>query len=186
MRRGEYRYVAGAVIACLLACLPVAAEEKMMALNHVIIGERLHTSGQPDENMLDQLGAEGFTLVVNLAPPGSRGSLDHEGGILGRQGIAYVNIPVDWENPRPEEFEFFRAVMAASGHDKILVHCQANMRASVFTFLYRVVEDRLPPAEAWKSLSRVWYPIPHWRSFLDEVLSRHGVAFDPGPPPDQP
>ena len=53
-----------------------------------------------------------------------------------------MNIPVDWENPQEADFERFSTTLAGAGERRVLVHCQMNMRASMFTFLYRVTHDR--------------------------------------------
>jgi hypothetical protein len=59
----------------------------------------------------------------------------------------------------------------------VLVHCQLNMRASAFTFLYRVVHEQVPPEEAFTALSAVWVPRDQWADFTALVLKKHGIDF---------
>jgi hypothetical protein len=60
---------------------------------------------------------------------------------------------------------------------KVLVHCQLNMRASAFTFLYRVVHEQVPPQQALEALRAVWIPRDQWADFVAAVLDRHAIDF---------
>src|SRR5690606_1766628 len=133
-------------------------------------------AGQPDEAALATLGSRGYGLVVNLAPAAVTPA--KEGEILAAAGVRYVNIPVDWRNPTAEDFAMFSRTLAAAGAEQVLVHCQMNMRASVFTFLHRVTHDRVDPAEAFKAVTAVWAPNERWTQLAREVLKTHDVAFD--------
>ena len=56
----------------------------------------------------------------------------------------------------------------------VLVQCQANYRASAMTYLYRVLEDGVPEAEARSSMSAIWTPEGRWARYLDDVKARFG------------
>jgi protein tyrosine phosphatase (PTP) superfamily phosphohydrolase (DUF442 family) len=145
--------------------------------NYVAATERLHTAGQPSAETLAGLSEQGFEVVVNLAPPSSRGAVPEEGKLVAEHGPTYVNIPVSWEAPTYEDFALFSAVMNGARDRKVLVHCQLNMRASAFTFLYRVIHERVPPEEALEALRAVWIPRDQWATFTADVLARHDVNF---------
>ena len=145
--------------------------------NYVAATERLHTAGQPDAATLATLAEQGFGLVVNLAPPSNPGSVADEGKLVAEDGPTYVNIPVVWQKPTYEDFELFSAVMNGARDRKVLVHCQLNMRASAFAFLYRVIHENTPPEEALKALRAVWIPRDQWATFTADVLARHNVDF---------
>jgi protein tyrosine phosphatase (PTP) superfamily phosphohydrolase (DUF442 family) len=149
-----------------------------IGVNYVTATERLHTAGQPDAATLATLAEQGFELVVNLAPPSSSGAVADEGKLVAEDGPTYVNIPVVWQKPRYEDFELFSAVMNGARDRKVLVHCQLNMRASAFTFLYRVIHEQTAPEEAMKALSAVWIPRDQWATFTADVLARHKIAFE--------
>jgi protein tyrosine phosphatase (PTP) superfamily phosphohydrolase (DUF442 family) len=153
-----------------------------IGVNYIAATERLHTAGQPDAATLAKLGAQGFELVVNLAPPNNQGAVPDEGKLVAEHGPTYVNIPVSWQQPTYEDFELFSAVMNGARDRKVLVHCQLNMRASAFTFLYRVIHEDVPPEEALQALRAVWIPRDQWATFTADVLARHDVDFELPPP----
>jgi protein tyrosine phosphatase (PTP) superfamily phosphohydrolase (DUF442 family) len=148
-------------------------------MNFVTVSERIHTSGQPSAAQLGGLRDKGYELVVNLAPPTSAGSIPDEGLLVAQTGAIYVNIPVDWHVPRYEDFLLFSDVLDHAGHRRSLVHCQINKRASLFTFLYRVVRQGASPDLAYESVTAVWAPDEHWKQFARAVLKRHGIDFEP-------
>src|SRR5688572_10798347 len=149
-----------------------------IGVNYVAATERLHTAGQPDAATLATLAEQGFELVVNLAPPNNQGAVPEEGKLVAEDGPTYINIPVNWQKPTIEDFELFSAVMNGARDRKVLVHCQLNMRASAFTFLYRVVHERVPPQEAMKALQAVWIPRDQWAEFTADVLARNDIDFE--------
>jgi protein tyrosine phosphatase (PTP) superfamily phosphohydrolase (DUF442 family) len=148
-----------------------------LGVNYVAVTDRLHTAGQPDAATLATLGEQGFELVVNLAPPSNQGAVPEEGKLVAEHGPTYVNIPVSWQKPTLADFDLFSAVMNGARDRKVLVHCQLNMRASAFTFLYRVVHERVAPEEAMKALAPVWIPRDQWATFTADVLARNGIDY---------
>lgn len=146
-------------------------------VNHIEIDEQLATSGQPSGDQLDSLAAAGFQVVINLAPPTSVGSVADEGYRLGRTGITYVSIPVDFRAPDVRDFEQFAGLLNANKDRKVLAHCQINKRASVFTFLYRVTELGVDPDEAIEQVYAIWAPDENWQLFISRVLERAGIDF---------
>ncbi len=175
----------GPLVVCTLSLISIAAiaqgqtpaQPSGMGANYVVATERLHTSGQPDAATLATLAEQGFELVVNLAPPSSANAVPNEGKLVAEDGPTYVNIPVVWQKPTYEDFELFSAVMNGARDRKVLVHCQLNMRASAFTFLYRVIHEQTPPEEAMQALREVWIPRDQWATFTADVLARHSVDF---------
>ena len=159
------------------ACGQAAKPDASIGANYVVATERLHTAGQPNAATLAALSEQGFELVVNLAPPSNQGAVADEGKLIAEDGPTYVNIPVSWQKPTYEDFELFSAVMNGARDRKVLVHCQLNMRASAFTFLYRVIHEDVPPEEAMKALSAVWIPRDQWATFTADVLKRNNVDF---------
>ncbi len=87
------------------------AQQEVGLLNYVVASDRLHTSGQPDSEQLLTLADRGFDLVINLATPTSPNTVPEEGQLVTQGGIAYVNIPVDWQAPTYEDFEFFSGTL---------------------------------------------------------------------------
>jgi protein tyrosine phosphatase (PTP) superfamily phosphohydrolase (DUF442 family) len=148
-------------------------------MNFVAVSGRIHTSGQPSAAQLGGLHARGYELVVNLAPPTSAGSIADEGMRVAQTGTVYINIPVDWHAPRYDDFLLFSDILDRAGHRQALVHCQINKRASLFTFLYRVVREGVSPDLAYESVTAIWAPDEHWKDFARLVLKRHNIDFEP-------
>ncbi|HKK05491.1 MAG TPA: protein tyrosine phosphatase family protein [Gammaproteobacteria bacterium] len=146
-------------------------------VNFVAASARIDTAGQPSAAQLRGLRAKGYGLVVNLSPPDSAGSIAGEGRLVAGSGIDYVNIPVDYDAPRVAQFELFSRILQASQARRVLVHCQLNGRASVFTFLYRVVYEHAAPDSAYEKVTDAWVPNARWKRFAASVLGRHGIDY---------
>jgi protein tyrosine phosphatase (PTP) superfamily phosphohydrolase (DUF442 family) len=136
----------------------------------------LVSSAQPKAVFLAQLKEQHYEVLINLAPPQSMGSLENEGGIVGRQGLAYVNIPVDFSHPTLQDFELFSDIMKAAQGKQVYVHCQANFRGSSFVFLYRVIHEGASAQEAAAKLNTVWVPDTVWKKFIQQTLAHYGKA----------
>jgi len=140
--------------------------------------EGLTSSAQPNADYLTRVKAQGFDMVINLAPPQSQGSIDNEGGIIGKQGVVYVNIPVNFGKPTAEDFRVFTDVMKSAAKQNVLVHCQVNLRGSSFTFLYRVIHENAPVDDTRRKLLGVWEPDPVWKKFIETTLEAHGKKVE--------
>jgi protein tyrosine phosphatase (PTP) superfamily phosphohydrolase (DUF442 family) len=171
----------------LLLALPFLCEPQVAlaqavridAPNVVAISPTLVTSGQPTAAALAQLGAQGFAAVVNLAPPTAPDAVRDEAEIVRRQGLAYTNIPIRFEQPTEADFQAVVVALGKHGGKKVLVHCQVNMRASSMVFLYRVVVGRENPDAAYEAVAQVWSPHGPWKDLIVTVLRRNRIAFQP-------
>lgn len=168
-----FRTALAAVLFSAAQC--VAAPE---GPNVVEITPLLVTSGQPTAEALGKLKEQGFGAVIYLAPPTVQDAVREEPLIVARQGLAFVNIPVRFDNPTEADFEAFAAVLQAFPDRKVLVHCQINMRASSMVFLYRAIKLKEDPRKAWESVTAVWIPEGPWRKLIDQQLRKHGIAFE--------
>lgn len=168
----------GALLAA--AALPPAhAQDAGLAAPNVVeVSPRLVTSGQPSRATLTQLKAMGFDAVIYLAPASVGDAVRDEQLIVTRQGLTFVNIPVRWDEPTDADFDTFAAVLAALAGRKVLVHCQMNMRASAFVFLYRSVVLKEPPQQAHEAMAKVWAPDGPWRALLQGQLRKHRIAYE--------
>ena len=167
--------------AIVFACVAFAASafaEKGDPANLVKWRSGLTSSAQPDANYLARSKALGYEMVVNLAPPQSQGSIENEASIVGRQGVVYVNIPVNFGQPSTEDFRIFSEVMKLAAKKPVLVHCQVNLRGSAFTFLYRVIHEGAAIDETQQKLLGVWSPDPVWKTFIETMLAAHGKKVE--------
>lgn len=179
--RVQRRNVIAGLVA-LLACSSAgvnAQPTKLDAPNVVVISERLVTSGQPKAAALQSLAALGFGAVIYLAPFSVPDAVKTEAEIVQSQGLAFINIPINFNSPTEADFESFEAALQKLGDKKVLVHCQVNMRASSMTFLHRVITNKEPPQAAYEAVSQVWSPRGPWKALLVAVLRKNQIAFEP-------
>lgn len=160
----------------LRAALPFAIDPGTIAINYVENTRGLASSGMPTEHQFSEIARAGYDVVVNLVPPGSVGTHPDEQGLVERNGMRYIGIPVDYAAPRAEDFEQFVRAVRASGGKRVLVHCQLGLRASTFAYLYRVVELGEDPDAAFEDVLRVWSPASHWRAFIRDTLRERNKA----------
>ena len=134
-------------------------------MNFHRINPQLATGGHLVNAGAADLAEQGITLVIDLRdrpPPEEQQALE-------AAGIRWVNVPVVWKRPEKEDFEAFSGLMAANEGENILVQCQANYRASAFTYMYRVTQQGVPEAEARRDLNAIWAPEGTWQNFVEEI-----------------
>ena len=156
-------------IVLLLASLTTPSLAKSSTLNRLknlqYNTETMVSSGLPSKEQLQELKAEGVTHVIDLLP----GDRSKEKQWADELGIAYTNIPVDWENPTLEDFQHYVAAMQSSKQGKTLTHCKLNWRGAVFTYLYRVTQLYESPTAAKTDLFKIWQPEGAWVEFMHTV-----------------
>ena len=136
--------------------------------NYYKVPGLFETSGQPNNKQLLSIANDGFEAVINLAPNTTiEGRIINEGDILKSNNVAYIHIPVDFNNPLDEDFNKFIVALEQNKHKKIWVHCAANMRVSAFVFKYRRDILGLSQKNIEQDLRAIWIPNKTWRSFLD-------------------
>ncbi len=139
--------------------------------NAIRVNERLLTAGQPTEDQLRALAADGFTRVINLAPFEPGHSLPDEAGLVRSLNMDYVNIPVIWTDPKPSDFEAFEQALSQTPPPKTLLHCVANFRVTAFYSLYAQKHLGWSEAQADAFRARIWqgssYPI--WEAFITDM-----------------
>jgi protein tyrosine phosphatase (PTP) superfamily phosphohydrolase (DUF442 family) len=164
--------------AALLAATSAPAQT-LEAPNPVVITPQLTTSGQPTAAALGGLRAQGYEAVIYLAPPTVSDAVRDEALLVGRQGLVFVNVPIDFDRPTERDFEAFAGVLRGLAGRKVLVHCQVNLRASTLVFLYRTLVGKEDPRTAYDAVARVWSPQGPWKTLVQTLLRKHNVAFEP-------
>ncbi|WP_417069242.1 protein tyrosine phosphatase family protein [Niveibacterium terrae] len=145
----------------------------MDAENTYQVFDGLWSSGQLTERDIDSLPSLGVEVVINLAPPTAASALPGEAEKVTRRGLSYFQIPVIWDEPKPDQFEQFAALLDAFAQRKIWVHCGKNMRAGVFLYLYRRFVLGEDEQVASFPLREVWQPNVVWQAFIDRVSAAH-------------
>ena len=100
--------------------------------NFLPIDARIGTAGQPTEDELREVAADGYRAVVNLGLLNPEYCLPDEAGLVASLGLQYRHIPVNFDAPAIADFEAFVAQMDAWSGERVFVHCAANFRVSSF------------------------------------------------------
>ena len=138
------------------------------------IDEYLVTSGQPTEEQLNSVAQNGIEVVINLAlHDDPRYSLADEAGTVTSLGMEYVHIPVQFDSPQPPDLTEFIEAMRQHQGKKLLVHCAANYRVSVFMGLYRIMELGWSENEAFALMDSLWEANPVWTDFISKMLDQY-------------
>lgn len=143
----------------------------MKDLDHILnwrrINDRITTSGQPDEVQMAEIRSTGVTHVVNLGiHHEGKGALDDEPGTVANLGMAYIYIPVDFENPTDADYEAFKEALAAHSNAQIHVHCIYNARVSAFFYRYAVDGLGTSVETAAENMESIWRPGSDWADFI--------------------
>ncbi len=161
----------------MLACNQLLAAGNLDDIpNYLEYSAHFSSSGQPTAKQLKVVSESGFKRVVYLAFTDNHTAIESEDRVVKKLGMDYVHIPVDFENPTVEDFEDFAAVMNRDKQQRTLLHCQINLRASTFSFLYRVIYAGVPMAKAKQDLDAIWVPDKIWYNYIVTVLQQHGLS----------
>ena len=141
--------------------------------NYLKLSDSWFSSGMPTPQQIQSISKGGVQVVINLATSKSEGWMPNEKELVEAQNIQYYNIPVDWDAPTTDNLNEFTNVMDKHKHEKILIHCQANYRATGFITLYRINRLGWRKENAFKDLRRIWNPadFPVWEKFFKENLA---------------
>jgi len=167
-----------ALTAQTAAALEAIPAELTDVLNLRVYDASFASAGQPTREQFPAIRDAGFERVVYIAFSNSGKAIADEDVVVKALGMRYLQIPVAWDNPLPAEFETFAAFMQQDPGARTLLHCQVNARASAFSFLYRVIFDDVPMADAKADMNTVWQPNETWRDFIFAVLRAHGRSPD--------
>jgi uncharacterized protein (TIGR01244 family) len=151
-------------------CMTEAKLELLMADPETIynwrrLDDRITTSGQPTEQQLADIQALGVRHIINLGLHTHEKALPDEAASVGRLGMTYIHIPVNFQNPTDEDFVKFCGAMEQLKAVPVHVHCIANYRVSAFFYRYRRDVLGMNEAEARAEMEQVWHPEGVWAAF---------------------
>jgi protein tyrosine phosphatase (PTP) superfamily phosphohydrolase (DUF442 family) len=141
--------------------------------HYQFLSETLASSGMPTIEQMKEVAEAGVQVVINLAPHDVPNALPNERELVNSLGMEYVNIPVIWRTPERDALQQFLDTMDAHDGKKILVHCEANYRASAFVMMYRVLRLGWKREDAVPVMEKMWNPedFPVWEKFIEDNLS---------------
>jgi protein tyrosine phosphatase (PTP) superfamily phosphohydrolase (DUF442 family) len=136
------------------------------------------SSGQPTVEQLTLLQEEGFERIVYIAFSSQKHAISDEDKLVKGLGLEYLHVPVDWDRPLLSDFYAFADYLQRAPQKKTLLHCQVNMRATVFSFLYRVIYQQVAVGQAKADMNTVWQPSEVWRDFIFAVLAENNISAE--------
>jgi len=168
----------------LMLCAPwVYAQEINQSpldqiINYTEYDSFYSSSGQVTARDLENLEKAGFERIIYIAFNDPKKALLNEDKLVMRLGMKYFHIPVEWNNPELTDFMAFASIMQMEAKKRTLLHCQVNYRASVFSFLYRVIYNEEDIAIAKLDMERIWKPNRIWKDFIFNVLEYYQLSPD--------
>lgn len=138
--------------------------------NYYQVSDTLACAGQPREEQLPDIAADGYRVVINLGLADGKYALQDEAASIRRLGITYHHIPVLFDSPQMDELRLFIAKMNEHAQEKTLVHCAANYRASVFTGLYLLSAHKISGEAMQEMIENIWQPDAIWQQFIEEGI----------------
>jgi len=174
MRRTSLTVLSIVFVIASSSAMAEETDEKLKDIRaYLRISDRLATSGQIPYEKIKEVRAVGFDVVVNLAPANKeRNAL--EGFLATEAAMTYIQIPVSWKEPSLRDLNLFFDLMDANMDRKVYVHCFANMRASVFVYLYRTLRLGDSEDSARQDLLAIWDPATQeqWTQLIDQAQKK--------------
>jgi protein tyrosine phosphatase (PTP) superfamily phosphohydrolase (DUF442 family) len=122
--------------------------------NFLRLSENLYTGSMPKDDQLAYAAEQRVNVVINLALHDLPNVLPNEEKLVESLGMKYINVPVLWNNPMRENLDAFMDAMDSHKDKSILVHCEANYRATGFVTLYRILRLGWDRETAVKDMTR--------------------------------
>ena len=147
---GSFPILAGllALLSSSIAGAQMDTAHSGPVMNYHRVNDRLVTGGHLLDGGTSALAEQGVKVAIDLRDDPPSGERER----FAEQGIEWINIPVEWRDPRRADFDRFSETMREHQDDHVLVQCAANYRASAMTYLYRVVVENVPEDEATEDL----------------------------------
>lgn len=169
-------------LSALLSVSARAQEAAATSINEILnyreYSPTFASAGQPTREQLQVIRDSGYERVIYIAFSTVGPAIPEEDQLVKALGMDYLHIPVDFNNPTIRDFNAFADAMRREPDTKTLLHCQVNARATAFSFLYRVIYDNVPVAQAKADMNSVWQPNQVWKDFIFEVLAQHGKSAE--------
>ena len=169
--KGWIKNISGFVFNQFKRLVPSFMQSKDLSkvFNYHDIEDLFTTSGQPNAYQLKLIAENGYDAVINLAPKSMlEGSVISEAEILTAKNVKYIHIPVNFNQPKKEDFLEFVKSLKENKDKKIWIHCAANMRVSAFVYKYRRDILKLEDSEIIEDMNLIWSPNHVWSSFLNK------------------
>ncbi len=165
--RATWVFLALLVSTLLLAARPAVTE--IDKFNWV--GEHFATGGQPTVDQIALLKHEGFRTIVNLRDPSEYDAAAEEAAAKA-QGLAYVNIPVKKDNPKPQQVDVFLKLVKEA-RPPVFIHCATANRVAAFWMIRRVLVDKWDIEDAEREAKVAGLKSETMKEFALDYIRRH-------------
>ncbi|MEB3752961.1 protein tyrosine phosphatase family protein [Acinetobacter sp. MD2(2019)] len=139
-------------------------------LNFQFIHQHLFTSGQPTAKQLEHIKEYGVNTIINIALTDASNALANEDRICLELGLNYIQLPIHWELPDPEQALLVLDMLNSLTHEHtVWLHCAKNYRVSALMYLYRqhYMDMDLPSSQAL--MHQIWTPNDTWTGLIHNV-----------------
>ena len=155
----------------------MAEADLATVFNYIQYDDMLSSAGQIPYDQVASLRQAGFEVVINLAPV-SESANALEGFLVVQEGLTFLNIPVSFREPSLQDLTVFFDMMKVNEGRRTFVHCAANMRATVFTYLYRTLVQGVDEASARADMETIWDPngSPAWAALIEKAQAEFGAG----------
>lgn len=161
------------LIALLAGSALAAGQELPPIRNFTKIDDQFCTGGQPRNEHLAKLKADGVRAIINLRQPGEHRAAEEEA--LARElGLRYFNIPVNYREPKEEQVTEFLKITDAAENRPVFIHCTAAIRVGAFWMVRRVLRDGWTLEAAEEEAKKVGLrEAPHLVEFARNYIEKH-------------
>jgi protein tyrosine/serine phosphatase len=176
------RYPAVVLAGLLTLSIPVAAEQKQPSVridNFAKVSAIYYRGAQPMGQDYSDLSQLGVKTVINLT---SDDAQPDEKAMVERNHMKYVGIPMTTRTaPTQAELEGFMAIVNDPAMQPVYVHCVGGRhRTGVMTAVYRMVDDGLSGADAFREMKQFKYGAdflhPEFKSFVERFDAKAFAA----------
>jgi protein tyrosine phosphatase (PTP) superfamily phosphohydrolase (DUF442 family) len=112
------------------------------------------TGGQPSAGDLQQFGAAGGGILLDLRDPMEPRPID-EPALASRLGLEYVNVPVSGSTLNDDTLERVLAVLRGAGDRTVFVHCGSGNRVGGALLPFLMLDHGLAEEDAVGQAMRV-------------------------------
>ncbi|HVL66688.1 MAG TPA: protein tyrosine phosphatase family protein [Vicinamibacterales bacterium] len=161
-----------AALLALFIPLQLPAQDAPDIRNFLQVTPDFCTGGQPRPEHFEALKARGVKTVLNLRPPREHRA-EEEKAAVEKAGLTYLNIPVDYQNPKAEDVDEFLRITDDPANRPMFIHCTAAIRAGTFWLIRRVLRDGMTLEAALEEARKVGLVnAPHLEEFAKAYISR--------------
>jgi len=162
-----------AVSACL-ACFCTAAELPVIHVrNFDRVNDHLYRGGVPTPVGLQEIGALGVKMVIDLREAGEDTEFEKEQ--VQKLGMKYINIPFrPFSAPTQEQMERVLTLLLQNGKDPIFLHCRRGKdRTGTAIACYRIQHDGWNNSQALSEAKR------YGMSIVERGMQSYILHFSP-------